>query len=61
MSLKDKLLSSYIAFEDNSEPDSPINELRNVAIKNFEAKGFPTKKDEFWKKYHSQNHTSTFI
>jgi Fe-S cluster assembly protein SufD len=49
MSLKDKLLSSYIAFEDNSEPDSPINELRNVAIKNFEAKGFPTKKDEFWK------------
>ena len=49
MSLKDKLLSSYIAFEDNSEPDSPINELRNIAIKNFETKGFPTKKDEFWK------------
>lgn len=49
MSLKDKLLSSYIAFEDNLEADSPINELRNAAIKNFEEKGFPTKKDEAWK------------
>lgn len=49
MSLKDKLLSSYIAFEDNLEADSPINELRNTAIKNFEEKGFPTKKDEAWK------------
>ncbi|MCH2490045.1 MAG: Fe-S cluster assembly protein SufD [Flavobacteriales bacterium] len=49
MSLKDKLLSSYIAFEDHLEADSPIHELRNEAIKNFEAKGFPTKKDEAWK------------
>ena len=49
MSLKDKLLSSYIAFEDHLEDDSPIHELRNTAIKVFEASGFPTKKEEAWK------------
>jgi Fe-S cluster assembly protein SufD len=49
MSLKDKLLSSYIAFEDYLEDDSPLHDLRNEAIKTFEDKGFPTKKDEEWK------------
>jgi len=49
MSLKDKLLSSYIAFEDHLEDDSPLHELRNTAIKDFETKGFPTKKEEAWK------------
>ena len=49
MSLKDKLLSSYIAFEDHLEDDSPLHELRNKAIKTFENKGFPTKKEEAWK------------
>ncbi len=49
MSLKDKLLSSFIAFEDHLEDDSPIHELRNTAIKQFEERGFPTKKDEAWK------------
>jgi len=49
MSLKDKLLSSYIAIEDHLEADSPIHDLKNKAIKNFEAKGFPTKKEEAWK------------
>ncbi len=49
MSLKDKLLTSYIAFEDHLEDDSPIHEVRNKAIKNFETNGFPTKKDEAWK------------
>jgi Fe-S cluster assembly protein SufD len=49
MSLKDKLLSSYIAFEDHLENDSPIHDLRNKAIKVFESKGFPTKKEEAWK------------
>ncbi|MBT0606963.1 Fe-S cluster assembly protein SufD [Aequorivita echinoideorum] len=49
MSFKDKLLSSYIAFEDYLEADSPLHDLRNEAIKNFETKGFPTKKDEAWK------------
>jgi len=49
MSLKDKLLSSYIAFEDHLEADSPIHDLRSKAIKTFEIKGFPTKKEEAWK------------
>ena len=49
MSLKDKLISSYLAFEDYLQEDSPIHELRNHAIKNFETKGFPSKKEEAWK------------
>lgn len=49
MSLKDKLVSSYIAFEDHLEDDSPIHELRNEAIKVFETQGFPSKKEEAWK------------
>ena len=49
MSLKDKLLTSYIAFEDHLEDDSPIHDLRNDAIKVFEEKGFPSKKEEAWK------------
>lgn len=49
MSFKDKLLSSYIALEDNLEFDSPLHDIRNKAIKIFEEKGFPTKKEEAWK------------
>lgn len=49
MSFKDKLLSSYIALEDYLEFDSPLHDLRNNAIKIFEEKGFPTKKEEAWK------------
>lgn len=49
MSLKEKLLSSYIAFEDHLEDDSPLHDLRNKAIKTFETNGFPTKKEEAWK------------
>jgi len=49
MSLKDKLVSSYFAFEDHLEDDSPIHDIRSNAINIFEGKGFPTKKDEEWK------------
>lgn len=49
MSFKDKLLSSYIALEDYLEFDSPLHDVRNDAIKIFEEKGFPTKKEEAWK------------
>lgn len=49
MTFKDKLLSSYIALEDYLEYDSPIHEVRNKAIKIFEEKGFPTRKEEAWK------------
>jgi len=49
MDLKDKLLSSFIAFENNVDLDNPVHEVRSEAIKNFEAKGFPSKKEETWK------------
>nr|WP_299171278.1 Fe-S cluster assembly protein SufD [uncultured Allomuricauda sp.] len=49
MDLKDKLLSSFIAFENNVDLDHPVHEVRSEAIKNFEEKGFPSKKEEAWK------------
>jgi Fe-S cluster assembly protein SufD len=49
MSLKEKLLSSFLVFDNQAETDSYVHEVRNGAIKTFEEKGFPTKKDEAWK------------
>lgn len=49
MSLKEKLVSSYMAYEDNLDEDHPIHDLRQEAIRNFETVGFPTRKDESWK------------
>lgn len=49
MSLKEKLVSSFLAFEDHLEDDSPIHEIRSKAIRTFEHKGFPTRKEEAWK------------
>ncbi|MDN3664714.1 Fe-S cluster assembly protein SufD [Algibacter miyuki] len=49
MDLKDKLVSSFLAFENNVDVDTQIHDIRNEAIKTFEEKGFPTKKEEAWK------------
>ena len=49
MSLKDKLVTSFLAFENQTDIDSPIHEIRVEAIKEFEEKGFPSKKEESWK------------
>jgi Fe-S cluster assembly protein SufD len=49
MELKDKLMSSYLAFEEQVDLDNDIHEVRNKAIKFFEQSGFPTKKMEAWK------------
>ncbi|TRO67227.1 Fe-S cluster assembly protein SufD [Christiangramia sabulilitoris] len=49
MELKDKLISSFLAFEESLDPDSGLESLRNEAIKDFETLGFPTRKDENWK------------
>ena len=49
MELKDKLVSSYVAFENRVETDSEVHEIRSRALQNFEALGFPTKKLEAWK------------
>jgi Fe-S cluster assembly protein SufD len=49
MELKDKLLSSYVAFENDIDTNSDIHEIRSEAFQNFEDLGFPTKKLEAWK------------
>lgn len=49
MELKDKLVSSFMAFEERVDVDSAIHEMRSKAIEVFEKNGFPTKKDEAWK------------
>jgi len=49
MELKDKLISSFLAFEEALDTDSDIHQLRSDAIKDFENLGFPTKKLEAWK------------
>jgi len=49
MDLKDKLISSFMAFEERIDVQSELYNVRNSAIKNFENKGFPTKKEEAWK------------
>ena len=49
MELKEKLLSSFMAFEEQIDMTSELHDVRTSAIKNFENKGFPTKKEEAWK------------
>jgi Fe-S cluster assembly protein SufD len=49
MDLKEKLLSSFMAFEERVDVDSDLHNIRTEALRNFENKGFPTKKEEAWK------------
>ncbi|MDD7915589.1 Fe-S cluster assembly protein SufD [Polaribacter ponticola] len=49
MELKEKILSSYVAFENGIDINSDIHEVRTEALENFEKLGFPTKKLEAWK------------
>jgi len=49
MDLKEKLLSSFLVFENNVDVDTYVHDLRSEAIKTFEDKGFPTRRDENWK------------
>ena len=49
MELKEKILSSYVAFENGMDINSDIHEIRTEALQNFEKLGFPTKKLEAWK------------
>ena len=48
MDLKEKLVSSFMAFENQVDVDSYVHDIRTEAIKTFETDGFPTKKDEAW-------------
>ena len=49
MSFQDKILDSFIAFEQDLDLENPVHIDRRNALKRFENKGFPTKKDELWK------------
>jgi len=49
MELKNKLLDSFIAFEEDFVLDEELHQKRIDALKIFESKGFPTKKIEGWK------------
>lgn len=49
MDLKEKLISSFLAFENTVNMEHPVHDVRSEAIKVFENKGFPSKKEEAWK------------
>ena len=49
MDLKEKLVSSFLAFEDRVDVDTFVHGIRSEAIKTFETEGFPSKKNEAWK------------
>ena len=49
MEFKEKLISSYLAFEEDLDLTDTVHETRANALKVFEEKGFPSKKDELWK------------
>ena len=42
-------LGRRIAFEDGVDINDAVHDIRSEAIKNFESKGFPSKKEEAWK------------
>lgn len=51
MDLKEKLIASFMAFENrgNVDLDSKVHGIRTKAIDSFEKNGFPTRRDEEWK------------
>ena len=49
MDLKEKIVSSYVAFGDGVNMNSDVHEIRSKAFQNFEKLGFPSKKIEAWK------------
>ena len=49
MEFKEKLVSSHLAFDDGMDLSDLVHQTRVAALKVFEEKGFPTKKDEAWK------------
>ena len=49
MELKEKLLDSHLAFEEQSEVNEIVQNQRSNALRIFQKKGFPTKKIEAWK------------
>ena len=46
MNFQEKLLDSFIAFEQDVDLLNPVHSDRKEALKRFEKQGFPSKKDE---------------
>ncbi len=51
MELKEKLVASFLAFENkvSVDTDHNVHDIRSEAFDHFEKHGFPSKKDEEWK------------
>ena len=50
MDLKEKLISSFMAFEDQVNVNDAVHDIRSAAIKHFELEGVShQKKQEAWK------------
>ena len=49
MEFKEKLLSSHFTLDENIEIFESVQQIRAEALKVFEKKGFPSKKEESWK------------
>ena len=49
MNLKEKIIAAYNSLEEAISPDSNIVKIKEQAIKLFQEKGFPNRKDEDWK------------
>ncbi len=47
--LREKLVSSFLAFQNHVDVDHPVHDIRSEAIRTFENKGFPNRKEEAWK------------
>ncbi len=47
--LTEKLISSFMVLENQVNTYTDLHQTRTKALKNFETKGFPTKKEEAWK------------
>ncbi|PZD78544.1 Fe-S cluster assembly protein SufD [Mesonia sp. K7] len=49
MDLKEKLVSSFFAFEEQVDVNHSVHQIRTDALKEFEHLGFPSRKEEDWK------------
>lgn len=49
MELKEKLISSFMAFEEQIDVHTDLHDLRTHAMRNFEQQGFPHRRLENWK------------
>ena len=49
MELKEKLISSFMAFEEKLDLNTDVHNIRSKSFDYFEKNGFPTKRNEAWK------------